>query len=305
VIASETSLPLTAVLQRFLFPVLLFAALAVAGCVTTEEAASNRSALGQLQVQVSNLDRDVAQLKENSSGITTVKESQSTILSQTSDFSKELQALRGRFDESKHTQDKTIKDIMSELELQKSRIASLENQLKEIKSRAASTDVKDSDKSADEPGREPALNKGSSAKGTESAAKLYDEAHIALKEKKYSSARKMFERFIKDYPRESLASNCYFWIGESYYSEKKYEDAILAYEDFLKKYPKHEKARGAMLKQAYSFIELGGNKNRLAGKDILENLIEKYPKSKEAELAKKKIREISKSASSSKSRKKN
>ena len=69
---------------------------------------------------------------------------------------------------------------------------------------------------------------------------------MALKEKKYTDARKMFMRFTKDYPKEGLTPNSYFWIGETYYAEKKYEDAILAYEDFLKKYPGNEKVKGAM-----------------------------------------------------------
>ena len=308
VIASGKSLPLQAVLQRFLFPVLLLPAFFMAGCVTTEESADTRSSLAQLQIQVTNNNRDISQLKEQTGSIVAIRESQSTILSQTSDYSKELQSLKGRFDENKYFQDKTLKDIMSELELQKARISSLEGQLKEMKAKQAET--KDAVRPAAETPDRPAADRDSSApaaKGPELAAKLYDEAHIALKEKRYSEARRMFERFIKDYPKDSLSSNSFFWIGESYYAEKKYEDAILSYEDFIKNYPNHDKTRGAMLKQGYAFIELGGSKNKLAGKDILETLIEKYPKSKEAALAQKKIKEISsyKSAPSSKSKKKN
>jgi tol-pal system protein YbgF len=99
----------------------------------------------------------------------------------------------------------------------------------------------------------------------------------------------MFTRFVKDYPKEGLTPNSYFWIGETYFSEKKYEDAILAYEDYLKKYPNHEKVKGAMLKQGYSFLELGDKKT---GKVILETLIEKYPKSNEAELARKRLKDL-------------
>jgi tol-pal system protein YbgF len=188
---------------------------------------------------------------------------------------------------------------MSELELQRAKIAALETQLKEAKSKTAET--KENAKPEEPSDKSAAVNNGHSP---ENASKLYDEAHIALQEKKYGEARKMFERYIKKYPKESLVSNSYFWVAETYYSEKKYEDAILAYEDFLKKYAKHTKTAGAMLKQGYAFIELGGGKNKAAGKDILETLIEKYPKSKEAALAQKKIKEISRSSSASKSRKK-
>jgi tol-pal system protein YbgF len=248
-------------------------------------------------------DKDITQLKDQMNSITAIRESQSILLSQTSDYSKELQSLRGRFDESKYFQDKSLKDIMSETELLKARITALENQMKEARTKPA--DARDSGKPGDAADKTSSDNGVRSERSAESAAKLYDEAHIALKEKKFGDARKMFERFIREYPRESLASNSYFWIAETYYSEKKYEDAILAYEDFLKKYPNHSKASGALLKQGYAFIELGGSKNKLAGKDILESLIEKYPKSKEAALAQKKIKEISKAAPPAKSKKKN
>ena len=47
----------------------------------------------------------------------------------------------------------------------------------------------------------------------------------------------------------------------------------------------------APCKQGYSFLELGDKKT---GKVILETLIEKYPKSNEADLARKKLKELAK-----------
>jgi tol-pal system protein YbgF len=97
---------------------------------------------------------------------------------------------------------------------------------------------------------------------------------------------------MKEFPQDELADNAQFWIAETYYGEKDYETAILAYEAVLKKYPKSEKAQGALLKQGFSFVEIGDKKT---GKTILDKLIEIYPESREAELAKKKIEEIEKS----------
>jgi len=306
-VVSERRLsPLHAALRRLLLPALSVVALALFGCATGSEMETTKSNLAQLQVQSVNRDKDIAQIKEQLASLskdmntlTAIRESQSTLLTQVSDYSKELQSLRGRFDENKYFIDKTIRDLTSEIELEKARIAALENELKVMKTPAP---AKEAPKAADAGGEKaPAVNTETASKGADDAAKLYDEAHIALKEKKYAEARKMFERFGKEYPKETLTPNSYFWIGETYYSEKKYEDAILAYEDFLKKYPAHEKARGAMLKQGFSFLELGDKKT---GKVILETLIEKYPKSKEAELAQKRLKELSKPTSTSKSKKK-
>ncbi|HMK56801.1 MAG TPA: tol-pal system protein YbgF [Dissulfurispiraceae bacterium] len=294
-------------LRRSLLPMLLLAGIATAGCVTDSDMDSMRSNLAQNQAMSTNRDRELTRMKEqiatmqrDVNSLTAIKESQSNILSQTSDYSKELQALRGRFDENKYFMDKSIKDLTSEVELQKARITALENQLRDGKPKAASEN-NDTAKPAVEAAAPPA--KAAETKAPDNAAKLYDEAHIAYKGKKYADARKKFERFNKEYPKENLTPNSFFWIGESYYAEKKYEDAILAYEDYLKKYPNHEKVKGAMLKQGYSFLALGDKKT---GKVILESLIEKYPKSNEAEQAREKLKKLSSAKTpASKSKKKN
>jgi tol-pal system protein YbgF len=306
VISGRMCPPLHAAFRRLLLPVLSVVALVLFGCATGSEMETTKSNLAQLQGQSVNRDKDIAQIKDqlasltkDMSTLTAIRESQSTLLTQVGDYSKELQSLRGRFDENKYSLDKTIKDLTSEIELEKARIAALENELKAIKTAAP---AKEAPKAADSGGEKaPAVAAETASKATDDAAKLYDEAHISLKEKKYAESRKMFERFVKGHPNDPLTPNSYFWIGETYYAEKKYEDAILAYEDFLKKYPTHEKARGAMLKQGFSFLKLGDKKT---GKVILETLIEKYPKSKEAEAARDKLQELSKSSSPAKSKKK-
>jgi tol-pal system protein YbgF len=231
--------------------------------------------LAQMQGRVASHDTDVAQMKVE---LATMKESQAMLLSQTADYAKELQSLRGRFEENRYTLDKTIKDLTTELELQRARIAGIEG-------KAAPAPVKDQPKPAD--------TKGAADKDATDVSQpagdprtLYDDAHIALKEKRYDEARTKFQQFIKDYPKDPLAPNCYYWIGETLYAEKKFEDAVLAYDKFLQGYPKHDKARAALLKQGYCFIELGDVKT---GKTILEMVVEKYPKTAEADLAKKKL----------------
>ncbi|HMK59945.1 MAG TPA: tol-pal system protein YbgF [Dissulfurispiraceae bacterium] len=291
--------------RRSLLPLLLLAGISVTGCVTDSDMDSVRSNLAQNQAVSANRDREFARVKEQVASmqreinsLTAIKESQTNILSQTSDYSKELQSLRGRFDENKYFMDKTIKDLTTELELQKARITALENQQRDGKPKAAA-DAGDTAKVIGDTATAP--TKAVEPKASDSAARLYDEAHIAYKGKKYADARKKFERFNKEYPKESLTPNSYFWIGETFYAERKYEDAILAYEDFLKKYPNHEKAKGAMLRQGYSFLEIGDKKT---GKVILETLIEKYPKSNEAEQARERLKKLSSKTQSSKSKKK-
>ncbi len=262
------------------------------------ERLNDRKEMAGLKTSVDNLSHDVALLKEQS--ISALKEGQSALLSQVGDLSKEIQVLEGRFDENKYSNDKTIKDLLAEKDLQQARISALENEVKALK--GTGVQQAQTPPSAAVPAPEGTAapseeQKASSTTDYTTAQKLYDDAQIDFKGKHYEEAKQKFEKFTTDFPKHILAPNAYFWIGETYYAEKKYEDAILAYENFLKKYPSHDKAKGAMLKQGYAFIEIGDKKT---GKVILERVIEKYPQSAEAELAEKKIAEILHSKNSKK-----
>lgn len=296
---------------RYSLLVLLFAihySLFLIGCATTADLEAVRKNVVDVQIESAKQKKEIARINTNiseiskemtslSQDITTLKEhsllamreSQSVLLTQTSDLSKELQTLKGRFDENRYFMDKTIKDLFSERELLQAKIAHLENEMKELKIKLSALSSEKKEMSTPPDNKMESANLESKAVEANDPQKIYDDAHIAFKEKKYADAIQKFEKFIKDFSKHSLTPNAYFWLGESYYADKKHEDAILAYETFLRQYPAHEKAKGAMLKQGYSFIEMEDKKT---GKVILERLIEKYPNSKEAELAKKKIAEI-------------
>lgn len=297
--------------------------LLAAGCATTTDMASLKNDVSNLQIESINQKREINQIKTSLPGIasdlsalkeqgfTAMRESQASLLTQTSDLSKEVQMLKGRFDENKYFLDKTMKDFLTEKEVQQAKMSSLENEMKDLKTKLASL-AADVNKIAGaveriEAAKSPEPPKQPEASAETKAAEnnpqnLYDDAQIDFKEKRYPESRAKFEKFIKDYPNHSLAPNSYFWIGETYYAEKKYEDAILAYESLLKKYPQHDKAKGSMLKQGFAFIEMGDKKT---GKVILERLIEKHPQSTEAEFAEDKIAEIlSKNNAATKSKKK-
>lgn len=252
------------------------------GCVTTGEYEQMRADIAKLYVENSQLRQDVSELRtrvdkmsSDLSTATALKEGQLTLIAQTQDYVRELQVLKGRFEENSYNNDKKFKEIND-------KITDLQNKLAQTSPQSIQN----------------VSNKETEQKKTAETPKkvkeIYDSAHIDIKEKKYASARAKFEEIVKNYPDFELLPNSYFWIGETYYSEKKYEDAILAYEEFLKKYPKHEKAPGAMLKEGMAFLEL---KDKKTAKVVFERVIERYPKSKEAEIAQQKIAEILKSQS--------
>jgi TolA-binding protein len=70
---------------------------------------------------------------------------------------------------------------------------------------------------------------------------------------------------------------------------KQYEQAILAYQDVIKKYPKGNKVIDAILFQAQAFYEI---KDKATSKILLKKIIKKYPNSREAKIAKKRLGEM-------------
>ena len=114
-------------------------------------------------------------------------------------------------------------------------------------------------------------------------AALYMEGLDLVREKKdYLEGLQVFKRFLSLFPKHELADNAQYWIGEVYYVRGDWERAVLEFNKVIKEYPQGDKVPAALLKQGYSFEKLGALKE---AKVLLKRVIEKYPKSAEAELA--------------------
>ena len=118
---------------------------------------------------------------------------------------------------------------------------------------------------------------------------LYKDAYETFHKGDLEGARRKFEAFLKQYPNTELSDNAQFWIGETYYLKKDFERAILEYEKAIVKYPEGDKIPAALFKQALAFFELGDKTN---ARNLLKRVIEKYPNSDQAEMAKKKLETI-------------
>jgi tol-pal system protein YbgF len=282
----------------------------LSACASTENLDLVRQDVIRLRGENVTIKNELNNLKEKVSGAASeesfnvMRQSQAEIQSLLSNASRDIQLLSGRFDENKYFVEKTLKDSAAEMDLIKAQITSIEGQIKDIKGKlnalespvmqqkeSSKEQAKEAEKSIEEPKGESQEQVSQSLKPPKDMKAIYEDAYDTFKKKKYKSAREKFEAFIKEFPNDKLTDNAYFWIAETYYGEKDFEGAILAYETLLKKYPKSEKAPASLLKQGLSFIEIG---DKRTGKIILEQLGERYPDSREAELAKKKMEEIDK-----------
>lgn len=105
----------------------------------------------------------------------------------------------------------------------------------------------------------------------------------------YRGAIEQFKKFLGKHPDSNLADNAQYWIGESYYALQNFDQAIVEFDLVRKDYPKSDKVPAAWLKIGYSFAELG---NRVDARLFLQEVINRFPQSKEAEKARIKIRSL-------------
>jgi len=128
---------------------------------------------------------------------------------------------------------------------------------------------------------------GQKKRGYPSPLALYKKARNLLVEENYENAAALFNRFVKDYPQNSLADNALYWLAECHYSLGDYKKAILVFKNLETRYPRSEKVPDAILKLGYSYLSLDDS-NR--AHHFLKKVIKKYPFSPAAEKAQKKLR---------------
>lgn len=95
------------------------------------------------------------------------------------------------------------------------------------------------------------------ASGPATAREAYDVAYASLLRKEYEQAEMGFRQFLQSYPRDRLAIDATYWLGESYLQRKRYREAA---EQFLKvssDAPRSNKAPESLLRLGIALNGLG------------------------------------------------
>jgi tol-pal system protein YbgF len=133
---------------------------------------------------------------------------------------------------------------------------------------------------------ESALEKAAAVRDPEA---VYQKGYKETVDKDYDRAIETLGAFLSEFPGHRLAGNAQYWIGEIFYGKGDWERAIIEFDKVIKTHPKGEKAGAATLKQAFAFENLGSKKE---ARVLLEEVVEKFPKSPEAALARKRLKEM-------------
>jgi len=106
----------------------------------------------------------------------------------------------------------------------------------------------------------------------------YKQALQMFYNKKYDQAINMFQNLMNSNPDHQLASNCQYWIGESYNAQGSYRKALNAFKSVLN-YNKSYKFDDALIMNGVIYMKIG--EVEMAKKNF-QQLVENYPDSEYA-----------------------
>jgi len=109
-------------------------------------------------------------------------------------------------------------------------------------------------------------------------SEIYKYAYDMLVRENYTEAESSFKAFIGEHPDDPLASNAYYWLGETYYVQKNYQLAAVSFAKGFQRFPKGNKALDQLFKLALTFLSLGKNEDACATFSKLEAEFPDAPK---------------------------
>jgi tol-pal system protein YbgF len=86
---------------------------------------------------------------------------------------------------------------------------------------------------------------------------LYETAYGYLMQRDYGAAQSAFEDFLSRYPKDSLAGNAQYWLGEAHFVRGEYKAAAGAFLKGYQDYSGNARAADSLLKLAMSLDRLG------------------------------------------------
>ncbi len=89
----------------------------------------------------------------------------------------------------------------------------------------------------------------------------YNYAFNLLRQSRYDEAAQALKAFVQRNPKDPLAGNAQYWLGESYYVRKDYTNAAATFAEGYEKYPKNVKAPDNLLKLGMALSNLGQKDN--------------------------------------------
>jgi tol-pal system protein YbgF len=117
----------------------------------------------------------------------------------------------------------------------------------------------------------------------------YQRLVAALRAGRHDEAIAGLRRFVARHGKTAYADNAQYWLGEAYYDRKDFARAQREFERVAERFPGGNKVPDALLKAGYCRVALG---EIGAAREVLGRLLEEFPGSAPAALARRKLAEL-------------
>ncbi|MBF0126266.1 MAG: tol-pal system protein YbgF [Magnetococcales bacterium] len=111
----------------------------------------------------------------------------------------------------------------------------------------------------------------------------YEAAFLLLKQNKFEESLTAFQNYLKASPKDKMADNAQYWIGELHYAQRRFPEALMAFNQVLLRWPTSSKVPDSLLKIGFAFYELNDMEN---ANNSLLRLVKDFPNSSSATVAK-------------------
>lgn len=111
--------------------------------------------------------------------------------------------------------------------------------------------------------------------GKKKPKELYDEAFASIKKQQYKTAQTQFEAFLVLYPKDALAGNAQYWLGESFFARSMFSQAAVAFAEGFKNYRDSQKAPDNLFKLGVTMAKLNKKEEACIA---FKNFAKEYPK---------------------------
>lgn len=118
---------------------------------------------------------------------------------------------------------------------------------------------------------------------------LYDKAYSYLTATDYATSKVWFAEFIKRFPKDKLADNGHYWLGEIALVQNNPQEALVNFKNGLTAFPKGAKAPANLYKMGIAMQAL---EQVDFAKGAWSKLVKDFPKSPEAAKAKEKLKDL-------------
>jgi tol-pal system protein YbgF len=108
-----------------------------------------------------------------------------------------------------------------------------------------------------------------------SPGQQYGYAFDLLRKGRYADAQQAFSQFLKKHPKDTLAGNAQYWLGETYFAQNQYQQAAAIFAQGYTRYPQSPKASDNLLKLG---ISLGITGHKREACLAFAKLDSEYPK---------------------------